>query len=440
MSASESVEHKKIKNLISAKLKDWAGASIEEYPSSGHELDVFAVTPDGISIYVEIIWSATSRNFYRDMSMIQQSDADVKLVVVNPTILSKEDYLREFSKIAISQRRIGAAMHGELLDGAKIIEDANYLETEFKDIVLGLIKQVQSQGKVVPSQTEITPPEIPYADKLQEQLLSNLFLVRECPSTIFGAPTEARRDADVFKKLGSEISAYPFLLKSKRLYTFHDLKNHSCPFMPIISMQDIVEEQTSEWIQKSDKRNDLIRLFNLALREYCRDRGMYYDKEHRRFVCLLKNGRDNVFTWRAGSKLARRTVAKLVYGKKGDLLYCRHYAANLRFMFIDDNIFLKIEPTITFTQDGYRPFHLDKLASLMSHWLPRQYNNSYLLLVRFWAKYLSKLDVVISIPAGEQRIEVVVTPMTTQMNVGITKETVSSAKLRQSKNVRSKET
>jgi hypothetical protein len=88
---SESEEHKKIKHLISTGLHKWTGASLKEYPSSGHELDVFAVTPDGISIYVEIIWSATSRNFYRDISMIQQSDAVVKLVVVGPGILSKED-------------------------------------------------------------------------------------------------------------------------------------------------------------------------------------------------------------------------------------------------------------------------------------------------------------------------------------------------------------
>mgnify|MGYP006910667332 CR=1 FL=1 len=259
------------------------------------------------------------------------------------------------------------------------------------------------------------------------------------PSTIFSASTEARRDADVFRRLGNEISTYPFLLKSKKLYTFDNLKKTSSPFRPIISTDNIIEEPVSKWIQKYDKRNDLIFLFNLALRKYCRDRGMYYDKKHRRFVCLLKNSKNNIFTWRAGSRFVRRTIAKPVYGKKGDLLYCRHYAANLRFMFLDDKIFLKIEPTITFTRDGYHPFRLDKLASLMSRWLPRQYNSSYLSLVRFWAKYLSKLDVVISVPAGEQRIEVVATPIITQMNVGIAKEAVPSAKPQRRKNVRDKE-
>jgi len=77
---SESFEHKKIKDSISVKLREWFGVSVKEYPSSGHELDIFAVTPDGISIYVEIIWSDTSTNFFRDMSIILEED-EMKAVI-----------------------------------------------------------------------------------------------------------------------------------------------------------------------------------------------------------------------------------------------------------------------------------------------------------------------------------------------------------------------
>ena len=199
--SSESPEDKKTKELISDRLKRWTGAGIEEYPSSGHELDVFAVTPEGVSIYIEIIWTATDRNFFRDMNMIQQSDAEVKLVVVNPKILDKGKYIREFSKVAISQRRIGFAMHGKLFNGTKLIKDSNYLDVEFKETLLGLIGQVQLQGKAAPIYAEFTPPQPPSADKIQERLLSNLFLAKEYPSTVFSARTYIRRDADVFGKL-----------------------------------------------------------------------------------------------------------------------------------------------------------------------------------------------------------------------------------------------
>jgi len=432
MRLPESTEHKTIKQVISTKLQEWTGATLEEYPSAGHELDIFAVTPNGISICVEIIWSPAKQNFYRDLSLIQQSDANIKIIIASPEILTNEDYQREFSKVAISERRKGVAMHGELIDGAKLLEDTKYLETEFKNVVLSLIDQAQSEGRI-PAK-EITPPEAPSPDKKQELLMSNLFPVIKYPSTIFSSPTDIRTEPDVFKHLGDEISQYSFILKSKRLYTFHNLKSPSSPFKPIISTNEILEEPTAEWIKNGAKRNDLIRLLNLTLRVYCRERGMHYDKKHRRYICLLKeDGKDNIFSWRAGSKFVQRTIAKKVYDKQGNLLYCRHYAADLRFMFIDNNIFLKIEPTITFTTDGYHPFRLDKLASLMSRWLPKQYNSTYLLLVRFWSKYLSRLDVTMSIPADGQKIEIATTPMTAPIEIGIAKETIPLSKPQKTK-------
>lgn len=141
MTSSESAQHKQIKEMIGKKLKEWTGATLQEYPSSGHKLDVFAVTPTGISIYVEIIWSSSRVNFFRDMNMIQTSDANVKLVVVSPKVKSKAEFQREFEKVAISQRRLNFAMHGNLIDGEKVLNEPEYLETELKRIVLVLVNQ-----------------------------------------------------------------------------------------------------------------------------------------------------------------------------------------------------------------------------------------------------------------------------------------------------------
>jgi len=99
VSPSESVQHREIKKLFGKKLKEWTGATLQEFPSSGHKLDVFAVTPTGISIYAEIIWSSSRSNFFRDMSMIQTSSANVKMVIVSPEVLRNEGYKREFEKV-----------------------------------------------------------------------------------------------------------------------------------------------------------------------------------------------------------------------------------------------------------------------------------------------------------------------------------------------------
>lgn len=57
---AETDEHKMLKALMFEKLTSWlTGSTKKEYLSSGHELDVFYVSYQGISIMVEIIWTPT---------------------------------------------------------------------------------------------------------------------------------------------------------------------------------------------------------------------------------------------------------------------------------------------------------------------------------------------------------------------------------------------
>jgi hypothetical protein len=404
-------------------MEEWTGASLLEYPESGHELDVYAITPNGISIYVEIVWSDSAQNFFRDMAMIQTVDVDVKLVVANPKISGDDNRQREFKKIVIAQRKLGFAIHGDMINGGCILDDPSYVEEEFKGIVLSLMYYAQKYERRTHQRTTFEPPESPSVDRVEEQLLSNLFLVKTYPSTIFASPTNIRKVSEAYSIIGSRVRDYPFLPKDKKLYTFENLKDPSSIFRSIIVSDQVEEEPSSEWLKDEDKKNSLVYLLNLALRKYCQKRELHYDKQER-FECQLKDGKNNVFSWRAGSRFVPRTVARQKFGKNKQLLYCTHYAAYLKFMFIENNLFLRIEPTITFTWDGYHPIRSRKLLTLMSRYLPKQWNSAYLNMVRFWAKYLSKLDVVIRIPAGEQTIEIATDPAITSMTVGIKREVV----------------
>lgn len=406
-------------------LKKWTGATLQEYPSSGHELDILAMTSDGISIYIEVIWSPSLQNFYRDMLMVQNSDADVKIVVANPKFLADEKCQRIFEKVAIAQRKFGVAMYGDLVDGEKVLNDASYAENELKAIVFELIEHTQKHGKTVGTNKEITLPEPNRADVVEEQLLSNLFPIINFPSIIYSSPTNVRRVGDVFERLGPKVGDYPFLPKKKRFYTFDNLRNSASIFAPIIDVNNVLEEQSSDWLSDELRRSDLIYLFNLAMEKYCRKRNMHYDRDHDRFICLLKEGKNYTFGWRAKTKYVERTVARRVCNKEGQLAFVIHYAAGLNFVYVDKLLFLKIEPTKIFTSDGSRPIRKEKLASLMSRYLSKEYNSSYLSSVRFWAKFLSKLDTKISIPVGSHSIEIDTSPASAQMSVGIAKEEIT---------------
>jgi hypothetical protein len=97
----------------------------------------------------------------------------------------------------------------------------------------------------------------------------------------------------------------------------------------------------------------------------------------------------------------------------------------MNFMYINESLFLKVEPTKVFTSDGFKPIRKGKLASLMSRYLSKEYNSLYLSSVRFWAKFLSRLDAKLSIPIGNQLIEIDTSPAGTHMQVGIAHEEVS---------------
>lgn len=423
MSTAESDQHAQIKGILSHYLKEWTGATLEEYPSSGHELDVFGMTADGISICIEVIWTPSIQNFYRDMVLVQNSDANIKIVVANPELIANEKCLRIFEKTAIAQRRFGVSMHGELVDGERVLSDRSYVEKDLKETVLELIARTQKYGKVIGKTVDIQLVEPKAVEKKEEDLVSNLFPVISLPSPLYSSPTYLRRVNEVYQKLGPNVENHPFLPKNKRLYTFDDLTSQSCIFAPIIDRTDVVEENIFDLLKNEDSRNDIIYLLNLALIKYCKKRNMRYDQDHDRFVCLLKEGKSNVFGWRAKTKYVERKIVR-AFRKDGQIVFCVHYAASLNFMFVNESLFLRIEPTKVFTSDGVKPIKKDKLASLMSRYLSKEYNNSYLSSVRFWAKFLSRLDVRFSLPIGNEVVEIDTNPALTHMSVGICDEVV----------------
>jgi len=141
--SGETQEHRSLKEKIGKKLEVWFGASITEYASSGHELDVFSISPKGIRLMVEIIWTPSSSNFFRDLNILLQSDAQIKVVVVNEAILSKSELVREFQKAKISEIKKGYTM-SNMINGNKILEDENYLNSE----VYGHLKELLNESGI----------------------------------------------------------------------------------------------------------------------------------------------------------------------------------------------------------------------------------------------------------------------------------------------------
>src|SRR3990170_3404197 len=121
----ETEEHKKIKEIILERLRAAHGSGLKEYPDSGNVSDVFAVTIEGIEIFVENVWTSSENNFYRDLHILRNSGANVKIFVVNPKILTNAHLTREYEKVKIAERKRGVAI-SDLIDGSMILNDPDY--------------------------------------------------------------------------------------------------------------------------------------------------------------------------------------------------------------------------------------------------------------------------------------------------------------------------
>jgi hypothetical protein len=137
----QSKEHLQIKEKIQSKTAKWYGSSLSEYYDSGHIDDVCCIV-NKKKILVEIIWDATRENFYRDMNLVQTSDATIKLVVVNPEFLMEpkfETLRKEFTKTKMAMEKRGERV-SELINGTSILANEEFLDVDFRQILETMLK------------------------------------------------------------------------------------------------------------------------------------------------------------------------------------------------------------------------------------------------------------------------------------------------------------
>jgi hypothetical protein len=134
----ETQEHLQIKELVLESLRKKYGLGLNEYPDSGNIADVYVVTSDGIEIFVENVWTASKSNFYRDLHILRNSQASVKIFIVNPEIISDKQLEREFDKVRISEIKKGISI-SKLIDGNRILNERDYVNQEFTQTVDKLV-------------------------------------------------------------------------------------------------------------------------------------------------------------------------------------------------------------------------------------------------------------------------------------------------------------
>ncbi|HWY27816.1 MAG TPA: toll/interleukin-1 receptor domain-containing protein [Candidatus Sulfotelmatobacter sp.] len=284
-----------------------------------------------------------------------------------------------------------------------------------------------------PTGMEHVVEPLEFADRVTEQLASNLFPVRAYPSTIWSADTIAQSIGEVYAHLRKFLMSETlptFCLRENKLHTFWNLNDKACPFRGLLSSEvAISQEESKQWVLDQNKRNWLLELVNRTLWNNCENIGLYRDRKHNRIFFLPQDGHDRVVEWNTGRRKSSRTVVKRYQrGNQGNVFWA-HQSAVTRIIDIDDRLFLRIEPGWTFTTNGVEPLPRDKIGSISTRWMFDEYNPSIFYHLRFWIFILSRGKNGITLQAGKSEIEIENTPTTTEMHWGIEGDYLSIDKM-----------
>jgi hypothetical protein len=145
----ESIEHKKIKEIVLGKLKEMFGTGLNEYPHGGQINDAYVTTPNFGDIFVENVWTSAKKNFEHDLIILHRSPANVKILIANPKILKNQKLCNEFEKTKMAETSRFVAV-SNMIDGSKILNDPQFVNEEFPRIVSELVKKALSKISITP--------------------------------------------------------------------------------------------------------------------------------------------------------------------------------------------------------------------------------------------------------------------------------------------------
>jgi hypothetical protein len=256
-------------------------------------------------------------------------------------------------------------------------------------------------------------------DKVSEEIYSNLFEVVRLPSKIYSAfPTDRFFSAKNYGTFNQAV----YLRWRSRVITFHDITNSESVLREYVQVESIQSESVSEWLCDNNKKRILIRLLNKELSFFASSINLMeeiqvkYDRKIRKhkfyFPCFAEKRTE---TWKPRYKqTASRLVAQRIWAKQFNQFVYWHTAVKAQFIFIDEKLFLRLNPTLIITSNGKRAI---AGVSVVTRLVYNRYNVSYLNSLLFWISRFAKEKECIELANG--KIAISGKPVISKMKVGI---------------------
>lgn len=218
----------------------------------------------------------------------------------------------------------------------------------------------------------------------QETLYSNLLPVKAQPARIFGAPTTCRTAADIRAGLGDRRKT-PAVCSDGMLWTFADLTDPGCSLRAICDNKSVSHWLLPDWSSGAERQRLLVQLMNTCLRKLLTARGLVFDRDKGRYYFPPESGNARRCTYQSLQKTTTRRVAYPHVDRATTAVdYWVHWSAKFRFIDFARHLYLMVEPSMIFTEDGVRLVGGDDMGRLSTTRSSHRFNRNVLGFLYFW--------------------------------------------------------
>lgn len=255
----------------------------------------------------------------------------------------------------------------------------------------------------------------------KEIITTNILDFSSIPKKVYVFETNFKNKKEIYNSFEFEITPY-FAIYSQKIYSFENIKlYHKHFFEKIITSNTYKVYSLTEVYENKELRNHYIEILNLYIKKLLSDKRLKFSRDYKRFYFRKPNDNESLIisyeSKKQQRKLEKEVVKYYVYGK--DKFY-RHWAIEMRPLFISNHIYLQINPKYYFTLDGRETLSPEKITKYTNYLTSRERNANIVNQIHFYLNYFSEGKSLIDVwNFNEVEIKLKSEPLKFNVNFGI---------------------
>ena len=230
-------------------------------------------------------------------------------------------------------------------------------------------------------------------EQINEKLYSNLFEIKTLPKTVYIGTAKYKTFVETIDALRKTHPDQVFFNLKYRPYedkiiTFQNLSNQMNVHSELVYADEIHQEPIADWLDKGDKERIIISLLNKEIVDKARSQGLRFDENTDRLF-YPTNDDERSEEWPTRYKgVQKKQVAKKMWAEQLKRYVFSHAAIRTSAMRIGEKFYLRLNLTMTITDDGRRPMTGAAEGTIITRKSYRTYNKQQLNNILFWINKL----------------------------------------------------